>query len=150
MNKTNESCSCCGWRSKSLSAGLLWLRVLMGLAIAYHGYGKVFGGHIVPLTEGLTKMGFPLPSLFAWLAALSEFAGGLLIAFGFGTRIAALFVFVTMAVAFFVAHAKDPFQVKELAYLYGVVAGALILTGGGRFSIDRLCCCKEDKSSETH
>ncbi len=134
---------CGGWRDQALSAGLLALRVFMGLGIAYHGYGKVFGGHMTMLTEGLVKMGMPAPTLLAWLAALSEFAGGLCIALGFGTRIAAFFVFFTMCVAFFKAHAADPWQVKELAFLYGSVALGLILTGAGRYSLDALWCCRK-------
>jgi putative oxidoreductase len=120
--------------------GLLWLRVLMGLAMASHGYAKVFGGQVKFLIEGLPNMGFPMPVVFAWLAALSEFVGGLFIAIGLFTRVSSLFVFVTMCVAFFIAHAHDPFQVKELAYLYGAVAGAFIFTGAGRYSIDGRCC----------
>jgi len=89
--------------------GLLWLRVLMGLGIASHGYQKIFGGYVAKLAEGVAQMGFPVPILFAWAAALSEFAGGLLVALGLGTRIAALFVFFTMSVAVFLHHASVPF-----------------------------------------
>lgn len=135
----------CGWRERSSSAGLLIIRILMGLAIASHGYQKIFGGQIEMLAGGLVAMGMPAPTLLAWLAALSEFAGGLCIALGLGTRIAAFFVFFTMSVAFFGAHAKDPFQVKELAYLFGAVALGLIFTGGGAWSLDALCCCRKKK-----
>src|SRR5262245_35087290 len=122
------------------AAGLLWLRVLMGSAIAYHGYGKIFGGYMSQMIPGVAALGFPAPVLFAWLAALSEFAGGLLIVFGLFTRVAAFFVFFTMSVAAFVAHAKDPFQVKELALAFWTMAGTLMLTGAGRFSLDRKFC----------
>lgn len=118
------------------SIGLLWLRVLAGAGIAYHGYGKVFGGHIGKLTEGVAAMGFPAPTFFAWAAALSEFAGGILLALGLGTQLAALFIFITMSVAAFKVHAKDPLQVKELALAYWVVSGALFFTGAGKFSLD--------------
>lgn len=132
----------CGWKECASSAGLLVLRVLMGSAMAYHGYGKLFGGHLEMLTGGLEKMAMPAPVLLAWLASLAEFAGGILIVLGLGTRVAAFFVFFTMGVAFFVAHAKDPFQMKELAYLHGAVALSLILTGAGRYALDALFCCK--------
>ena len=129
------------WRERSLNLGLLWLRVLMGLGISlFHGYGKVFGGRMEQFTEGAAKMGFPMPDLFAWTGALSEFLGGILIALGLGTRIAAFFVFSTMAVAAFIRHASDPFDVKELALLYGTVAMAIVLIGPGRFSLDHLIC----------
>lgn len=129
------------WREKSLHFGILLLRVLMGLGISlFHGYGKVFGGRMEQFTEGVAKMGFPMPDVFAWAGALSEFLGGILIALGLGTRIAAFFVFSTMAVAAFIRHASDPFDVKELALLYGTVAMAIVLIGPGRFSLDHLIC----------
>ncbi|HLF18875.1 MAG TPA: DoxX family protein [Candidatus Omnitrophota bacterium] len=121
----------------SADLGLLWLRLLMGAGIAYHGYGKVFGGHIVKLTEGVAQMGFPSPELFAWMAALSEFVGGILIVAGVLTRFAALAVFMTMCVAIFVAHANDPLGVKELATAYLTMAGTLMLTGPGSISLGR-------------
>ncbi len=117
--------------------GLLWLRVLMGAGIAYHGYGKVFGGHIDGLVQGVAKMGFPYPEVFAWAAALSEFLGGILVALGLWTRPAALSIFLTMTVAAFLVHRADPFKVKELALAYWTMSGALIFLGGGDFSLGR-------------
>lgn len=87
--------------------------------------------------EGVGAMGFPIPLFFAWAAALSEFLGGILVAVGLKTRAAALFICMTMAVAFFIRHRLDPFKAKELALLYMGIAGALVLTGAGRFSLDR-------------
>lgn len=118
--------------------GLLWLRVLMGAGMAYHGYGKLFQGDISQMAAGVGKMGFPQPEIFAWAAALSEFLGGILVAMGLFTRTAALFIFVTMTVAAFVAHAKDPLQVKELALAYWTISGALVLMGGGGISLDSM------------
>lgn len=121
----------------ALDAGLLVLRVFAGLGMAYHGYGKVFGGNMAQMAEGVGKLGFPMPLVFAWAAALAEFVGGLFWVLGLGTRVAAFFILSTMVVAFFMVHAADPFQVKELAAAYGVIAAALLLTGGGSLSIDR-------------
>lgn len=117
--------------------GLLWLRILMGLGIASHGYQKILGGHVAQFAEGVAQMGLPIPLVFAWAAALSEFLGGILVALGVGTRVAALSVFMTMSVAAFVHHAKDPFQVKELALAYWTMAGALVWFGGGGLSLGR-------------
>lgn len=126
------------WKTCFTSLGLLWLRVLMGAGIAYHGYGKVFGGYMDKVVEGVAKMGFPFPEFFAWAAALSEFAGGTLIVLGLATRFAALSVFITMSVAGFIVHAADPLNVKELAFAYWTAAGTLILTGAGPLSLDAL------------
>lgn len=117
--------------------GLLWLRALAGLGMMYHGYGKVFGGHMPQLIEGVKGMGFPMPEFFAWAAALSEFVGGLLLILGFLTRISAGLIFITMTVAAFIVHKADPLQAKELAFAYWVVAAAIILIGPGKFSIDQ-------------
>ena len=88
-------------------------------------------------TEGVAAMGFPAPEAFAWMAALSELVGGVLVALGLGTRVSAFFVAFTMVVAAFVQHAADPFAKKELAVLFLVGFSALILTGGGQFALDR-------------
>ena len=127
------------WREKSLNLGILWLRVLMGFGIAFlHGYGKVFGGRMEQFTEGVAEMGFPVPTFFAWAAALTEFLGGILIALGLGTRPAALLLFINMSVAAFIRHAADPFDVKELTFAYWVTAMTIVLTGPGLFSFDHL------------
>jgi putative oxidoreductase len=119
-----------------LSLGLLALRILGGAGMAYHGYGKVFGGHMEQMAVGVGNLGFPFPLFFSWAAALSEFAGGLLLVIGFKTRIAALFVFMTMSVAAFMVHASDPFKIKELALAYWTIGLTLFLTGGGKYSLD--------------
>jgi len=123
---------------KFLNAGLLWLRVLMGVGIAHHGFQKIFGGHIEKFAEGVAGMGLPFPEFFAWAAALSEFAGGIIIALGFKARVGAFFVFCTMTVAVFVRHAADPIAVKELALAYWTMAGMLMMTGAGGWSLDEL------------
>lgn len=117
--------------------GLLWLRVLMGLGIATHGYAKLFGGRMDSFTAGIGALGFPLPIFFAWAAALSEFVGGLLVALGLRTRFAAALVAATMAVAAFVVHRADPFKVRELALAYFTMSVAVILLGPGKYSLDR-------------
>ena len=90
------------------------------------------------MTEGAAQMGFPLPALFAWAAAFSEFLGGLCLAAGVGTRVAAFFIWCTMSVALFIRHAGDPFSAKELAYLYWTASLALMLLGGGRYTVWRM------------
>ena len=125
-------------KRKYLDAGLLWMRVLMGLGIMTHGYPKIFGGKMEGFTNVTADLGFPLPGFFAWLAALTELLGGLLLAVGAGTRIVALLLFGTMLVAAFMGHGGDPFNEKEMALLYLTFAGTLMLTGPGKFSIDSI------------
>jgi len=138
---------------------LLLLR-LAGLLLAInHGWGKVLSlatGHGEGFVSGVAALGFPVPVVFAWAAALSEFAGGLLVALGLGTRIAAGFTAVTMFVAGFVRHkALQVFLAwvgvlsvsEETRRSWGNPEGALVfmliflsvsLMGGGRFALDRV------------
>jgi len=124
-------------RDTLAAIGILLLRLVAGFGMATHGYQKVFGGHMEQFTEGVRALGFPLPLVFAWLAALSELLGGILVALGLKARVAAAFAFVTMAVAAFVQHAGDPFAARELAMLYLACFGAIMLIGAGKFSLDR-------------
>ena len=137
---------------------LLILR-LSGFVLAFaHGWQKVAmlaagkGGAFVSAVEGL---GFPIPVVFAWAAALAEFAGGLAVGFGLWTRIAASFTGFTMFVAAFFRHhlpghllvwlgvnhsseaVVESWGNPERAVSYLLIFTALVLMGGGRFSLDR-------------
>ncbi|MNJ92559.1 putative oxidoreductase CatD [compost metagenome] len=121
--------------SRASDVGVLLLRVFIGLSMAFaHGMAKF------PMSEqmisGVASLGFPMPEVFAHLAALAELVGGLLLAAGLLARPAAAFMAITMGVAAFAVHAADPFQVKELAFLYLFVSLFFVLHGAGRISLD--------------
>ena len=126
-----------GGRSPLADGGLLLLRVFAGLALAF-GHGLAKFKDPSGIIKGAEAMGFPAPTFFGWMAALSEFLGGLLLALGLLTRPAAFLVACTMATAGFVRHAEDPFARKELALLYLGIAVLFMLSGSGRFGLDGL------------
>jgi putative oxidoreductase len=113
-----------------------------------HGFNKV------PPQEGfigaVTGLGFP--EIFAWIAGLSEFAGGILLAIGLATRFSGLMILGTMGVAAFLVHANDPFVAKafvneagkcvapgkELALLYLAISAFFVFRGSGDLSVDAL------------
>lgn len=89
------------------------LRIAAGLMFAVHGAQKLFGlfgGRVVPLMSQ------------AGLAGVIELGGGLLIALGLFTSVAALVASAEMAVAYFQAHAPRGLVPNqnggELAVLY--------------------------------
>ena len=118
-----------------LNAGLLLLRVFSGVAMAFaHGINKIppSAGFI----EVTGKLGFPFPAFFAWSAGITEFFGGILLALGLLTRPSALFLSITMFVAFFMRHAGDPFSQKEKAFLFLILFIFFLIAGSSRPSLD--------------
>ena len=118
-------------------SALLIVRLVFGLSMAFaHGLGKV------PPSDGFIgfvgSLGFPAPGFFAWAAGLAEFVGGIFIAAGLLTRVSGFFLLQTMLVAVFMAHGDDPFGKMEMGLLYATVSLALMGTGAGRLSLDRL------------
>jgi len=120
------------------SAVLLVLRLVAGTAFIIHGWQKI--------QTPFSWMGpqSTVPALFQFLAALSEFGGGIAWILGLLTPLAALGIGCTMTVAVFmhsmVLH--DPFvslaggRSYELASSYLCIALLLLALGPGRFSVD--------------
>lgn len=136
--------------------GLLILRLTgFGLALV-HGLPKVFGlaAGASQLPMGVEKLGFPLPTFFAWAAALGELAGGLMVAIGLFTRVGAGFAAFTMFVAAFLQHhafsrllvslrlryvSEETLKAwgnPELALMYLAVLLAVLIMGPGRIAFD--------------
>ena len=123
--------------SNSTDLALALFRVFAGLSLMLvHGAGKI------PVSEGFIEhigsLGFPNPMLFAWAAALSEYAGAFLLAIGLFTRPASILIAITMFTAAFVNHGGDPFAVAEKAYLYLVISMLFAVLGSGRFGVDSI------------
>ncbi len=94
-----------GERGLSFTAnlGTTALRVFAGLALMFgHGIHKI--PPPAALVASASKIGFPIPGLFAWAAALSEFACAGLLVLGLCTRFSSFFITFTMGVAFFGVH----------------------------------------------
>jgi putative oxidoreductase len=115
-------------------------RVFTGLLFFQHGLQKLFGllgGHAGAV---------PLVSLLG-LAGIIEFAGGLAIAFGIFTRLAAVIAAVEMIVAYILVHAPNGtvpvVNEGELALLYFAAFLALMIYGGRKLSLEKAFWKKE-------
>jgi putative oxidoreductase len=118
-----------------ISLGLLVLRVGAASLLIYgHGWGKLihFGERSVTFSDPI-GLG-PLPSLT--LVVFAEVFCSLAVLLGLFTRFAVLPPLIFFTVAFFIHHAQDPFRQKELALVYAVPFLTLLITGGGRHSVD--------------
>lgn len=121
------------------------VRVVTGLLLVPHGAQKLFGwfgGYGVEATGQFfaTKLG--LPASLALISGLIEFFGGLMLAAGLLTRPVAALVAGLMAGAILTVHLPAGYFWTDGGYEYplmwGVVALAFVLRGGGRYSIDAL------------
>jgi putative oxidoreductase len=121
----------------SKSLGLLVLRVGVGLMMAFgHGWGKLlgFGERAAQFAD---PFGFGSEFTMGF-AVLAEFFCSLAIVLGLFTRAAVIPLIITMLTAGLLIHADDPWQRKEMAFMYLVPLVTLLFTGPGRYSIDRL------------
>ena len=137
-------------KDKATSAGLLILRLFLGLGLVAHGYQKFFLFGISGFAGFLEKMGAPAPYASAWLSASTELAGGLLIALGLFTRPAAVSLAINMAAAAFLAHSgyfiTNAPPGREYALNLAAAFVALALTGAGQYSIDHRLARQSENS----
>lgn len=129
-----------------MEIGLLLLRLTIGLTLAAHGAQKLFGWFGGPgldgAGQGLAALGFHPGRRHALTAGLVETGGGLLLALGLFTPVAAAIVFSVMLVAGVSAHLKQGFFITKGGYEYALVLGvaglAVAFTGPGVLSLDAL------------
>ncbi|WP_055587201.1 DoxX family membrane protein [Streptacidiphilus griseoplanus] len=125
--------------------GLLALRGAVGGALVAHGVQKLFGwfggGGLEGTAGAMEQMGFRPGRDSALAAGVGEAGGGALMIMGLATPAAGAAGMGTMAAAAAV-HAPNGFFAAgggmEHPVLLGAAAGALALTGPGRYSIDHL------------
>lgn len=129
-----------------LDLALLILRLAVGLTFAAHGAQKAFGWWDGPGPVGwrgaIERMGFRPIDLFVALSVGAELIGGLLLAIGLVTPLAAAVLVAQSIVIVGRAHwAKGFFSTKggfEFPLVLGLVAGATCLAGAGAISLDAL------------
>jgi len=121
---------------------LLFLRLVAGTAFVFHGWPKI--------QHPMNWMGpdAPVPGFLQFLAALSEFGGGIAWILGALTPLFSLGILGTMAFATFMVHIihnHDPFVAKapggssfEAALGYLAIAVLFLIVGPGRLSVDSL------------
>ncbi|AYV54055.1 DoxX family protein [Leptospira kmetyi] len=129
------------------------IRIALGVVMLPHGAQKLlgwFGGFGFSATMGFfTSQG--IPSLFAFLVIVAEFFGALGLIFGFCTKLSALGIGLTMLGAaifvrehgffmnWFGTQGGEGFEYHILAIAMSV---ALLIGGGGAFSLDALIADK--------
>lgn len=114
----------------------LLLRLIFGGLFVYHGYTKLIAfDEILPFFPDFIGIGSKLSFI---LVIFSELVCGFMVTLGFLTRLTVIPIFITMMVAFFMAHAKDAFDVKELPFLFLLLSIVVFVLGSGKLSVDKL------------
>lgn len=126
-----------------LDAGLLIIRVIIGLLFVGHGAQKLFGwfgGHGLKGTAGwLESIEMKPGVLMALLAGGGEILGGLLFASGVWLVVGASLIVITMLVAIFTVHGKNGLWVTSGGIEYNLVliavAVGVAMIGGGQYTL---------------
>jgi putative oxidoreductase len=139
---------------KILSPGNISLALLIGRVgfsglMLTHGYPKLmqlFSGEPVSFASVLGLSA----TVSLVLAVFAEFICSIFIIFGYYTRLAAIPLIVTMAVAAFHIHGDDPLSVKEKSLLFLLFYVMLLLTGAGKYSIDHMVLKRKKKKQRRY
>jgi len=132
-----------GLYEKFAPASYSFMRFSTGAVLVPHGIQKLMLGTATALAPNIEKkMGVPLPLLWAYLAVFAESVAAICLAIGLFTRLAALVIWIEMAVIIvFFQWQFGYFWTQrgiEYALLWLLLCTAIFFRGGGRYSVDRL------------
>ncbi|WP_295627244.1 DoxX family protein [uncultured Corynebacterium sp.] len=117
-------------------------RLGLGAVVLAHGWQKLFDWTIAGTQAGFEGMGAPAPTITAWIAAIVEFVGGILIIAGAFQPIVGIILALQMLGAWIIAHTGAGMFVDnggpELVIAIGAAALFMAALGSGRFSVDAI------------
>lgn len=117
-------------------SAVFFIRIFVGILMLTHGIEKINNYEMLYTTfPSIFGMGSTI-SLLLIIAA--EVGGSLLLITGLFVRPAAIALAFSMLVATFIAQAGMPFAARELSFLYMGVYIMLAISGGMRYSLDRV------------
>jgi len=128
--------------SSALDMGILFLRLVVGITMAAHGFQKFFGkGGIGQVAAWFDSIGMKPGRFNAIMAASTETAAGIALALGLFTPLAAAAYVALMVVAVWTVHRHGFFATKG-GWEYNLVLGAAAVTvatlGAGHLSADHV------------
>jgi putative oxidoreductase len=112
---------------------LLVLRIVLGVIMIGHGYSKLFGG-LSHHAQFVSSLG--LPGWLAYVSAVTEFFGGILVITGLLTRCVSLAILIDLGVAIAKVHWKNGLLGNggyQFPLALAAIAFALVFFGGGPY-----------------
>ena len=119
-------------------------RIIVGCYFIMHGH-ELFDSKAMQGFAGYLEkdLGFPYPTLMAYLRTGAELFGGIMLVLGVFTRLGAFLIMFTMLVAAFTAGKGDLLGEGEFTFIYAIFCLVFILIGPGKFSLDYYFSNKE-------
>lgn len=114
----------------------LLLRIGVASVFIVAGWGKLSG--IEGVQGFFGNIGIPLAGIMAWVVAIVEFFGGLMVLAGYKIRIPTLLLAIVMVVAILtvkMSQGWDPMRIDLLLLLMNL---ALFITGSGKYSVEQM------------
>ena len=113
----------------------LLLRIGVGLIFIYAGWGKLTG--IEGTQQFFGNIGIPMAGIMAWVVAIVEFVGGIMVLVGFRIQIPALLLAFIMVVAILTTKlgGEDVFRGMRLDLLLLLTALSLVISGSGKYAL---------------
>lgn len=132
------------WTSseKCVSFGLLFLRAVVSFSMIYlHGYPRLINFSNIS-SEFADPLGFGTTTSLV-LVVFAEFFCSLFLILGLFTRWSCIPLIITMGVATWVINGGKGFIYQEKSFVYLICYISLLISGGGRFSLDYLFFIKQ-------
>ena len=124
------------YRPLNTDIASLFLRIFFGGLFVRYGYNKFMDyDKMLSMFTDIIGIG---TKLSLDLLIFAEGVCGLLVLIGFFTRLSVIPIFIAMAVAYFVAHENDPFDMKTLPLVFLLLSIVIFVLGSGKYSVDGL------------
>jgi putative oxidoreductase len=123
------------WLNSLQPLGALLMRLALALSMTVHGYQQVVPhGALHHFAHYVATLG--LPYWLGYVSAFTELIGGILLAVGLFTRLAAAFIAINMLVAFFTVGLHQGFGIYNYILSLAVIAIMLVFYGAGALALD--------------
>jgi putative oxidoreductase len=133
------------WLNRLQPWGILFLRIVLGVALLYHSWSKVIpagGFHHGNTSSALEHYlhyvaSLGLPAWLGYVSAFAEFVGGIMLILGLFTRFFAFFATIDMLVGIALVTLRHGYEPSEYPIALAAIAFLLLLTGPGKAALDR-------------
>jgi putative oxidoreductase len=115
------------------------VRATLGSTMLYHGLSKVKGEGVAQTAQFFESLGIKPGRFWTLATGWTEVVAGALSLLGIGTRVAAVSILVTQAMAIAKVHARNGYNIQKGGYEYNLslIASALglLMSGPGKLSV---------------